>query len=152
MFKKARLCVIAGLMLAPLAAAASEARDYAGPQPTPGWRSAYPARRHASPHVIRGYYPRSFGVHHYAVRAYRPHPYRSAFYGGYPAAALVPNGAAVLPETGFDRPPIVAYTSATAFVPVTTYAPVPVRVYYLPQQQPYYNVPPYLGPAACFCD
>ena len=139
-------------MLAPLAAAASEAADYAGPHSAPHWRSAYPARRHASPHVIRGYYPHSYGAHRYAARAYWRDGYGRAPYGVYPAAALVPNGAAVLPETGFDRAPIVAYTSATAFVPVTTYAPVPVRVYYMPQQQPYYNVPPYLGPATCFCD
>jgi hypothetical protein len=52
--------------------------------------------------------------------------------------------------------PIVAYTVVTVAVPVVTYAPmqvrgpivtyVPVRarLYDIPQEPPYYNVPPYI--------
>jgi hypothetical protein len=102
----------------------------------PGWFGAHPhwARGGAwhapRPSVVRGYYPDSYGpVRH----AFRPH--------GYPPAAALDYA-----------PPIVAYRSATAYVPVTTYAPVPVRIYYVPQQQPYYNVPPYAVREPCMCN
>ncbi|MGB8277702.1 MAG: hypothetical protein WCF20_07205 [Methylovirgula sp.] len=39
--------------------------------------------------------------------------------------------------------PVAAYTDVTVRVPVVTYAPVRIRVYAIPQQPPYYNVPPY---------
>lgn len=39
--------------------------------------------------------------------------------------------------------PFVPYTDAIVPVPVVTYAPMHVRVYAVPQQPPYYNVPPY---------
>lgn len=50
-----------------------------------------------------------------------------------------PNYAAALPY-GW---PFVAYTRSTAYIPAAD-AVLPVRVYYIPQQPPYYNVPPYL--------
>lgn len=40
--------------------------------------------------------------------------------------------------------PFMPYTDAVIPVPVVTYAPVHVRVYAVPQQPPYYNVPPYV--------
>lgn len=39
--------------------------------------------------------------------------------------------------------PAYAYSEYTAAVPVTTYVPMRVRVYAVPLQPPYYNVPPY---------
>jgi hypothetical protein len=39
--------------------------------------------------------------------------------------------------------PFVPYTDVIVAAPVITYAPVHVRVYAVPQEPPYYNVPPY---------
>jgi hypothetical protein len=38
--------------------------------------------------------------------------------------------------------PMIAYSRAYGYVPGTPY-PVPLRVYYIPQTEPRYNVPPY---------
>jgi hypothetical protein len=38
--------------------------------------------------------------------------------------------------------PMIAYTRTRAYVPGLPY-PVPVNVYYIPQTEPRYNVPPY---------
>jgi hypothetical protein len=38
--------------------------------------------------------------------------------------------------------PMIAYTRAYSYVPGLP-SPVPVRVYYIPQTEPRYNVPPY---------
>jgi|SRR5271168_1055197 len=39
--------------------------------------------------------------------------------------------------------PFVAFAGTVGYVPNVTPLPVPVRVYYIPQRNPYYNVPPY---------
>ncbi len=51
-----------------------------------------------------------------------------------------PNYAAAIP---YGLVPIIAYTRTTAYLPALGYAQVPVRVYFIPQQTPLYNVPPY---------
>ena len=131
MIKKTLICAVSVYALACVPGLAGGAQTHA-----PGRFGAHPhwARGgtwHAPrPSVVRGYYPDSYGpVRH----AFRPH--------GYPPAAALDYA-----------PPIVAYRSATAYVPVTTYAPVPVRIYYVPQQQPYYNVPPYAVREPCMCN
>ncbi len=51
-----------------------------------------------------------------------------------------------IPPTVYALPygyPVAAYTEVTVAVPVVTYAPVRVRIYAIPQQPTYYNVPPY---------
>lgn len=88
------------------------------------WRAARPA-------VVRGYYPEGYGLAPRIVRR------------SFDLYSQLPEGYV---------PPMLAYRQATAFVPVTTYAPVPVRIYYVPQEQPYYNVPPYAVRVPCICD
>jgi len=56
------------------------------------------------------------------------------------------DGYNVYPDVTYAVPygyPFVPFTEVTVAVPVVTYAPVRVRVYAVPQQPPYYNVPPY---------
>lgn len=56
------------------------------------------------------------------------------------------DGYNVYPEYTYVIPygyPFTPYADVTVAVPVVTYAPVPVRVYAVPQVPPYYNVPPY---------
>ncbi|MGO9133105.1 MAG: hypothetical protein ACLP8A_03515 [Methylovirgula sp.] len=48
---------------------------------------------------------------------------------------------AYFPPFGYSYAP---YADVIVGVPVVTYAPVHVRVYAVPQQPPYYNVPPYV--------
>lgn len=56
------------------------------------------------------------------------------------------DGYKVYPQFTYPVPygyPVAAYTEVTVPVPVVTYARVRIRVYAIPQQPPYYNVPPY---------
>lgn len=50
-----------------------------------------------------------------------------------------PNYAAFIPF-GF---PMTPSARGLTYVPEAGYAPVPAQVYFIPQNEPYYNVPPY---------
>ena len=39
--------------------------------------------------------------------------------------------------------PVVTYAPVMAYAPMVAYVPVRTRIYDIPRQQPYYNVPPY---------
>ena len=56
------------------------------------------------------------------------------------------DGYNVYPDVVYPLPygyPFAPLAVAVVPVPVITYAPVPVLIYTVPQQPPYYNVPPY---------
>jgi hypothetical protein len=63
-------------------------------------------------------------------------------YPGYwgPEWAPYPDYAAFIPY-GL---PMVPATPTTTYVPEVSDAPLPARLYYIPQQAPLYNVPPYV--------
>ncbi|MGO9004553.1 MAG: hypothetical protein ACLQIQ_18115 [Beijerinckiaceae bacterium] len=139
MIKKTLLCAVSVWPLACMPALAGGAQTY-----EPGrfgahrhWAPPRSAAWHAPrPTVVRGYYPDGYGL------SYPSHAPGVRAYAAYPPTAALDQAA-----------PVVAYRNATAYVPVTTYAQVPVRIYYIPQQQPYYNVPPYYAvPEPCTCD
>ncbi len=69
--------------------------------------------------LTRDYY----GQYHTYWRHWRPYPNYTAY---------LPYGW-----------PIIAYTRSVAYVPGYSYGPVPVNIYYIPQTEPRYNVPPY---------
>jgi opacity protein-like surface antigen len=149
MFKKILICAVSIAGLAPVSAFADAYyAHYRHPgyaqthwQPAGGyaWRGT---RAYARPAVIRGYYGAGFATR-YGTTYGAPDPY----------APLNPQPGSYQTDAGAAyTQPFVAYSSATAYVPVTTYAAVPVRVYYIPQQPPYYNVPPYVVRPSCFCD
>jgi len=69
--------------------------------------------------------------------------YRPTFSAIDPYAPLGPQPVAYPPLAGgvYNRP-LLAFSHAVV--------PVPVRVYYIPQREPYYNVPPYIVPEPIF--
>jgi hypothetical protein len=141
--KKTLFCAVSVSTLALVPVWANGAQAYES-----GFYRTHPYRVHsawhgAHPAVVRGYYPNGYAPLRHAAWSF-----------GYPGAAYgVPVNAGYVPTATPEYPAqIVAYRSATAFVPVTTYAPVPIRVYYIPQQQPYYNVPPYAVRELCNCN
>jgi hypothetical protein len=87
-----------------------------------------------------------FGYHH---RVYRHAHLRTV-----PPIAVVPG---ILPYYAPLGPQPVAYPPLAGGVynrPLLAFShavvPVPVRVYYIPQREPYYNVPPYIVPEPIF--
>ena len=158
MFKKILMCAALILPLAPLTANAGSTDPYRTHARFPHHGPWYGPH----PNVVRGFYPARFahgptgpsgpfGPHGpYGYRRALPSPYRDGYGVSTPVAPTPDVLAASQPDD--YRMPFAAYRSATALVPVTTYAPVPVRIYYIPQQQPYYNVPPYAVREPCFCN
>jgi hypothetical protein len=147
MFRKILICTV---LASPLVTGPALASDYDGY----GYRSPrYAGHR---PVVLRGYYGHSYahfhpyGPHHYALAAAAWHSYTTGYRTGEPAYAPDPQTYSMSTALDYTQP-IVAYRNATAYVPVTTYRPVPIRVYYVPQHEPYYNVPPYAVQGECFC-
>lgn len=151
MLKKILICAVLILPLVPLAAHAGSTDPYLPHSRSSHVRPAHYGPWHGShPGVVRGYYPTRFAHGPYGYRGGLPSPYRYGYGVTTPVAPTADVVAASLPE-GY-RAPFAAYRPATALVPVMTYAPVPVRVYYIPQEQPYYNVPPYAVREPCFCN
>jgi hypothetical protein len=154
MFKKILLCTALILPFAPLAAKAGGTDPYLHPSRSSHTHPTHYGPGHGPhPNVVRGYYPTRFARGPYGPYGHHgnlPSPYRYGYGVTTPVAPPADAAAASQPEDA--RTPFAAYRSATALVPVTTYEPVPVRVYYIPQQQPYYNVPPYAVREPCFCN
>ena len=68
--------------------------------------------------------------------------YPIGLYAQYAVPYYYAYGSYVYPYSRYAYP-YGSYTDVTVGVPVVTYAPVHVRVYTVPQEPPYYNVPPY---------
>ena len=166
MTKKILLCAVSVWALACVPSLAGDAKTHAPNRfsaPT-HWAPPHGAARQAPrAAVVRGYYPGRYGAIHQAFRpsSYAFAPTRHGYgnfrytygenYLNYSPSA--PAYAAYAPTAALSyAPPTLAYRNVLAYVPVTTYAPVPVRIYYVPQQQPYYNVPPYAVPDPCMCN
>ncbi len=165
MFRKILICAV---LASPLIADPALAGNYhgygAGPHQSAGRGQGW-----SRPVVMRGYYGgggRGWSGHNAYGRGYAHfHRYGKFGYGyaaaaawnsyntGYrtaePAYAENPQNYSAPAAFNYNQP-IVTYRNATAYVPVTTYTPVPVRVYYVPQHEPYYNVPPYAVKGQCF--
>jgi hypothetical protein len=132
MFRKILMCAV---LTSPFIAASASAGSY---------ETSAHAQARPRPVVLKGYYGadvarRPLMRSQYAgnIRSYRPaapwHAYARE------EAAYVSSPGYVAQADIHYTPPVMIYSQA----PATPYAHAPIRVYYITQHEPYYNVPPY---------